>query len=349
MTRSWKRAAVAAVSGGVLALTACTGGGVSGSGGGDGDLNLRYAFYAPAASFPAVQMEEWKKELEERTDGQVTVELFVGGTLLGSGDIYDGVSSGTVDVGMDSPAYDTGRFPFSSVINLPVGYTDSAGPSEAFLELLEEYEPAEFEDFEVITAFTTEPAYLQTQQPVRNRADIRGMELRGSGAQLPFLQQLGASPTAMPMPEVAQNLQTGVISGYASSREVLKDFGLAEQVSSITDYPLGVSNSFVAVMDKERYDALPDDVKEVIEELKSEMVEFTSELHDGSNVTDALTFAEDNGVQTVQVDQDDVGAWDQIAEDQVDTWVSDHADADFDAEDLVSELQEMADSHEGGS
>lgn len=349
MTRSWKRAAVAAVSGGVLALTACTGGGVSGSGGGDGDLNLRYAFYAPAASFPAVQMEEWKKELEERTDGQVTVELFVGGTLLGSGDIYDGVSSGTVDVGMDSPAYDTGRFPFSSVINLPVGYTDSAGPSEAFLELLEEYEPAEFEDFEVITAFTTEPAYLQTQQPVRNRADIRGMELRGSGAQLPFLQQLGASPTAMPMPEVAQNLQTGVISGYASSREVLKDFGLAEQVSSITDYPLGVSNSFVAVMDKERYDALPDDVKEVIEELKSEMVEFTSELHDGSNVTDALTFAEDNGVQTVKVDQDDIGAWDQIAEDQVDTWVSDHADADFDAEGLVSELQEMADSHEGGS
>lgn len=328
---------------GFLMLAAC----MPGSGGGDDDdITLTYAFFAPAESFPAIQMERWKEELEDRTDGQVTVELFPGATLLDAGDIYDGVSSGTVDIGLDSPAYDTSRFPFSSVINQPLGITDSQTASQVFLDLLEEEEPSEFDDFEIITAFTTEPAYFQTESPIESTGDASGQELRASGAVVPVLELMGAAPIGMPMSEVGENLRLGVISGYVSSREVLQDFGLAEHVGYVTDYPLGISNSFVAVMDKERFDELPEDVQEAIGDLRREMTAFTSQYHDEENVDVALDWAaEEHGVETIELSDGERATWDDVMESVVEDWIAAQENADFDADALVDRARELADEY----
>src|SRR5690606_37992778 len=116
---------------------------------------------------------------------------------------------------------DAGRFPFSSVMAVPVGIPDAQVASKTFYDLLTEYEPAEFDGYQVITAFTSEPAYIQTVTAVTSRDDIAGMSLRSPGAQVPILQALGANGIGMSMAEVAEALNTGVIEGYMTSREVL--------------------------------------------------------------------------------------------------------------------------------
>lgn len=340
--RTLMTAALAALA--ALSLAACTGGGVAAP---DETITLKYSHFASANSFPSLQMEEFKKRIEERTDGKVTVEVYPGGTLLGAGDTFDGTTAGIVDIGLDSPAYDTGRFPFSSVINLPVGFTSSTQASAAFLELLTEQKPAEYEGFEIITAFTTEPGYIQSKDRITTQGELAGKRLRVAGAQLPLFEQLGAAPVALPMPEVPQSLQTGVISGYMSSREVMKDFGLADQVRYVTDYPFGVSNSFVAVMDKKRYDALPEGVRAALQELKPEMSAWAAEYHDGSNVKGALELAEQEGVETVEVAPDEVAAWDAVRAAQIDAWVQRNASAGFDARAVVDRLVELKDSQQG--
>lgn len=333
-----------------FALAACTAGAGGNAGevsGGDGEpITLRYAFFAPAESFPGVQMQKWKEELEKRTDGQVEVELFPGGTLLGAGDIYDGVSAGTVDVGLDSPSYDATRFPFSSVINTPIGMEKSQTSSPVFLDLLTEFEPPEFADFEIITAFTTEAAYYQTKDKVASIPDARSLELRSAATAIPILERMNAAPVGMAMPDVAEALQTGVISGYVSSRDVLQDFGLAEHVNYVTDYPLGISTGFVAVMDKQRYESLPDDVKEVIQELKPEMMEFTAKYHDEENIGNSMGFAEEQGVELVEVT--DTAEWDAIMEEVAGEWVENHANADFDAAAVLERARELAEEYETG-
>ncbi|SJM52825.1 TRAP transporter solute receptor, unknown substrate 3 [Actinomycetales bacterium JB111] len=334
-----------------LVLAACTGsgggGGEAGSDGeGGGDITLSYAFFAPAASFPAVQMEEWAAQLNERTDGQVTVETFPGGTLLSAGDIYDGVSQGVVDVGLDSPAYDTERFPFSSVINQPIGIENSQVASATFLDLLLEYEPEEFSDYVIITAFTTEPAYIQSEQAIDSAAAFQGVSLRSAGAAVPTLEAFGANPVGLSMADVAENLQTGVIDGYISSREVMRDFSLAELVDYVTDYPFGVSNSFVAVMDRDAFEALPQDVQDTILELREEMSQFASELHDGENVAGALEFAQDeHGVEILEVPEDEAAEWDTTMESLAGDWVTAHSGADFDAQEVLDRMRELADEH----
>ncbi|MGO1173082.1 MAG: TRAP transporter substrate-binding protein [Actinomycetaceae bacterium] len=338
-----------------LVLAACTGSGDSGEeagsdgDGGGGDITLSYAFFAPAASFPSIQMDEWAAQINERTDGQVSVETFPGGTLLSAGDIYDGVSQGVVDIGLDSPAYDTERFPFASVINQPIGMENAQVASATFLDLLLEYEPEEFSDYVVITAFTTEPAYIQSEQPITTAADFAGVSLRSSGAAVPTLEAFGANPVGLSMADVAENLQTGVIDGYISSREVMRDFSLAELVSYVTDYPFGVSNSFVAVMDREAFEALPQDVQDVILELRGEMSTFAAELHDGENVADALTFAqEEQGVEIVDVAEDERADWDGTMDGLADEWVAAHEGANFDAQEVLDRMRELADEHAAG-
>lgn len=327
------------------ALTACTGGGVGGGDGADGTV-LRYAFYGPEQSHAGAQMTTWAEELEERTDGQVTVELFFGGTLLNTGDIYDGVSSGVVDVGLDSPHNDEGRFPQSSVFSLPLGATDTLSLSEAYLEFLESEEPAEFEDYEVLTAFTAEPSYVHTVDPVRRSQDLEGLTLRTGGANIGLVEELGAQTVGMPIPEVAEALQTGVVDGYVSSRDVLKSFGLAEFVKSATDYPFGTAGLFVAVMDKDQYEALSDDVKDVMEELKPEMSEFAAQRQE-EIVDQAVSEAEEQqNFSMVELDQADQTTWDTAVDNAIDAWLDQQSGKNFDAQATLDRARELLEGAE---
>ena len=45
-------------------------------------IRLSYANFPPAPTFPCVQMERWKQEVEKRTNGKVAVRTYPGGTLL---------------------------------------------------------------------------------------------------------------------------------------------------------------------------------------------------------------------------------------------------------------------------
>src|SRR5690625_4836710 len=145
-------------------------------------IKLSYAFFAPAGTFPAVQMEEWKKELEERTDGKVEVELFPGGTLLTADNMYEGIASGTADIGLSSTSYEPGRFPLLAISDMPSGYKNGLVASKVTADLIEEFPPEAFEDFKIITSFATEPSYIQTKKPVKSLDDLKGMQLRIGGA-----------------------------------------------------------------------------------------------------------------------------------------------------------------------
>ena len=45
-------------------------------------IKLNYANFPPGPTFPCIQMERWKEEVEKRTNGKVAVKTFPGSTLL---------------------------------------------------------------------------------------------------------------------------------------------------------------------------------------------------------------------------------------------------------------------------
>lgn len=285
------------------------------------DITLKYAFFAPEGTFPGKQMQHWAQEVSKRTDGKVEVQMFAGGSLLNAREMWDGVTMGITDIGLSAPSYDPGRFPLTSGVALPLGFPNATTASRILWEVTKEFQPKEFEQFKILAMFTSEPGYIQSRQPVRNLDDLKGMPLRATGSGVPVINALGGSAVGMSMPEVPQAVQTGVIDGAMTSREILQDFRLAESLKFVTDYPMVVS-TFAAVMDKKKWEKLPDDVKKVFDELAEEMPEWTGKYHDETNVKGALAWAEkEHGVQILELSEEETKLWDSRLEPIVTDWV----------------------------
>lgn len=309
------------------------------------EVNLTYAFFAPAGTFPGKQMAHWAEELSKRTNGKVAVKTFPAGTLLGAREMYDGVAKGVADIGLGAPSYDPGRFPLTSGISLPLGFPNATVASRVLWEITKEFQPKEYENFKVIAMFTTEPGYIQSRKRAGNAAELAGMKLRAAGTGVPVLKALGAAPVGMPMPEVPQAVQTGVIDGTMTSREVLQDFKLAETLKYVTDYPTVVV-TFAAVMDRKRFDALPADVKKVIDELGPEMAVWTGQYHDRQNVGGALEWAKkEHKLQIVPLSAQERTAWDAKLKPMEDEWVKEMTAKGLPAAKYLARARELRDQY----
>jgi len=307
------------------------------------EINLTYAFFAPAGTFPGKQMAHWAEQVAKRTNGKVAVKTFPAGTLLGAREMYDGVSKGVADIGLGAPSYDPGRFPLTSGLSLPLGFPNATVASRVLWEITKEFQPKEYGNFKVIAMFTTEPGYIQSRKPAGSAAELNGMKLRAAGTGVPVLKALGAAPVGMPMPEVPQAVQTGVIDGTMTSREVLQDFKLAETLKYVTDYPTVVV-TFAAVMDRKRWDALPADVKKVIDELGPEMAVWTGEYHDKQNVGGALEWAKkEHKLQIVSLSAQERAAWDAKLKPMEEAWVKEMTAKGLPAAKYLARARELRD------
>lgn len=286
------------------------------------DITLKYAFFAPEGTFPGQQMKYWAEQMQLRTGGKVKVDTYAGGSLLNAREMWDGVTMGITDIGLSAPSYDPGRFPLTSGMALPLGFANATQASQILWEVTREFTPKEFEAFEIIAMFTSEPGYVMSRRPVRSSDDLKGMRLRATGSGVPVINALGGSAVGMPMPEVPQAVQTGVIEGAMTSREILKDFNLAQSLGFVTDYPMVVS-TFAAVMDKRRFERLPDDIKIVIRELRDEIPRWTGRYHDDDNVKAALAWAKaEHGLQIITLDAPIKTQWDQRMSPLIDQWIA---------------------------
>ena len=255
-------------------------------------IKLTYANFPPAPTFPCVQMEHWAKEVEKRTGGKVKVQTFPGGTLLPAKNIFDGVISGMADIGNFAMSYQPGRFPVSEAVDLPLGFTSARVASLTLYDLIEKYKPKEFEKVKILTLFTCPPMNFMTKTPVRTLADLKGMELRVAGTSAEIVKRLGGIPVAMPQSETPEAIQKGVVKGMVSSMEILKDFKFAAYTPNATVANLSVV-TFAVVMNKEKWNSLPADVKKVLDDMRREQALWTGNYVD-NHVAEALDWSKKN-------------------------------------------------------
>ena len=104
-------------------------------------IKLNYANFPPAPTFPCVQMERWKKEVEARTNGKVSIKTFPGGTLLDAKGMMDGVIAGTSDIGCLCMAYQPGRFVVTNATALPVGFPNATVARLTLWDIYNKYKP----------------------------------------------------------------------------------------------------------------------------------------------------------------------------------------------------------------
>ena len=311
----------------------------------DAAIKLTYANFPPAATFPCVQMEHWAKEVEKKTAGKVKVQTFPGGTLLPAKNILDGVISGLADIGNFAMSYQPGRFPVSEAIDLPLGFTSAKVASLTLHDLVEKYQPKEFEKVKILALFTCPPTNFMTRTPVKSLADLKGMELRVAGTAAEVVKRLGGVPVAMPQSETPEAIQKGVVKGMVSSLEILQDFKFAAYTPYATIANLPVV-TFAVVMNREKWNSLPADVKAVLDAMRREHALWTGTYVD-NHVTEALAWSKQNyGHQTFPLSAEDGETVKALLKPMVDEYIKRVAALGLPSDQIVADALALKKKHE---
>jgi TRAP-type C4-dicarboxylate transport system substrate-binding protein len=216
------------------------------------------------------------KEIEERTKGRVKIVIYPAEALGKAKDHYDMAVRGIADITIHMPGYTPGRFPLSSVVDLPIQISSARVGSLVFNDLYHKYLKTEYPGVKVLWSYTTDPfQFMMRKKTVKTVADLKGLRMRSGSPQMTaFLRDLSVSPINMPVSEVYESLQRGLLDGAFTSFTALRSFKLFEVVGTVTVANVCVGPS-VIVMNPKSWEKLPKDIQNIFDEVTSTLPEKT--------------------------------------------------------------------------
>jgi TRAP-type C4-dicarboxylate transport system substrate-binding protein len=273
-------------------------------------IKLTYSNFFPPTHIQSKLAEAWCKEVEKRTDGKIYVEYYPGQTLTKARQCYDGVVTGLSDLGFSVLAYTRGRFPVMSAVDLPLGYMSGKAATQVVNAVYRNFMPKELMDTRVMYLHAHGPGLVHTKdKPVRTLEDLKGMKMRGHGTSALVLKALGATPVPMPMPELYQSLQKGVVEGAVYPWEVNKGWKMGEVTKYCTSaFTAAYTTSFFVVMNKDKWNSIPKDLQNVINEINEEWIIKHGEAWDSSD-TEGIKYFLSIGGTVIGIEKDEAARW----------------------------------------
>jgi len=236
-------------------------------------ITLKFShFLGPTSFFQVDVVEPWAKELEAKTDGQVKVEIFNASSPLGKPtEQANQVKAGIVDIALGLRGAEGDKFPGSSVIELPFLVPNALAGSRALWGLYADGTLAdEYKDYKVLALFVHNPGLIHTaNKRVVNLADLKGLRFRAPNKTVAAaLEHVGAMPVVLQVNEVMDAVKSGKIDGIVTNwGNPLQGFNDYMKFHTDTQF---YTAAFFIVMNREKYQSLPADVRRAVDELSGE-------------------------------------------------------------------------------
>ena len=294
-------------------------------------IELTVANYFPAPAGQSTLLEEFCVELERRTDGRVQTEYLTGGSLLTAPGMFQGVLDGVADMGYSHVYYTPGRMPITEGLGLPLGYTTAWVAGHVMDDFYEEFGPfEEWDGVKVLWLNATTPSAIATSgTPIRTLEDMEGLTIRAPGLIGEIISALGGTPDGTPMGEVYDAISKGEIDGEASNWETLFAFKFAEVVDYTTSlWSITFPYPFYCIINEEKYNSFPDDIKEIFDTLVGEYKEGYNLVW---NTADYLgkNAGEANGVEFITLSEAELARFAAAVEPVIDNWIATMVDAGY--------------------
>ncbi|WP_274576949.1 TRAP transporter substrate-binding protein [Mameliella sp. AT18] len=242
---------------------------------------LKFAnFTPPFHTINASVIEKLNADLSAATDGAVSVRGYHGGEL-GAGPVeqYVRAVQGVADMVWGLPGYTSSQFGKTMIVELPNAIPLDQPGYEALWAAFDEIK-GEFPATKPIALWTSEPnIFIMKDVQIRTPADLAGLKVRVAGATAAEVAEaLGATPVQMPINQVYNALQTGLIDGVITGASTLSDFKLDEVANS---YTVGANLgrlAFYTVMGQSSYDKLSADAKAAVDAVAGMEVSKSAEM-----------------------------------------------------------------------
>jgi len=226
----------------------------------------------PNISIEAVGALKFKEEIETKSNGAITVEIFPGGTLGESDSVIDQTRNNIIQVALIADSKISGFYPPIQALSIPYIFSDR---DHAYAVLDSEES--------IITEMNNDMAanvglriigfgenggfrcFSNSKHEVRTAEDMKGLKIRcmNSPLHMDIVTNLGAVPTPLGISELYTALQTNTVDGQENApqvtalyhfEEVQKYYTLDKHVYSITAFL--INESFLQ--------SLPEDLKQIV-------------------------------------------------------------------------------------
>lgn len=308
-------------------------------------------FLSPKAPAHAQFIEPWAKRIEEQSQGRIKIEIFPSMALGGSPpELYRQVRDGTADIVWTLIGYTPGVFPRAEVFELPTVHKGSAHATTLAIQDDFSLITEDFKDLKPILVHVhAGQAIHMRDKEVNSVEDLKGLKLRTpsrTGAWM--LEAWGAEPVGMPVPALPQALSKGAVDGALVPFEIVRPLKLQELTKFSFVGAGGArfgTSVFLFAMNKERYEALPDDLKAIIDANSGAAIaNDIGKLWDDVEAPGRAA-QEESGGKIIELSAEATAAFDALSEKVVTRWVEEAKSNGVDGEALVKAARAAVAKH----
>ncbi|MGD0234987.1 MAG: TRAP transporter substrate-binding protein [Syntrophorhabdales bacterium] len=304
-------------------------------------IKLRFSNFLPVTYSSTPVVGQFCEEIKKRTNGRVEITYYPGGTLTTAPKVYDGILNQVSDLGLSHIGYTRGRFPVTEMLDLPVGMSSGFVASHVKDAFYKKFKPKEWNDVHVLYFWSPGSAiFATTKKPFKRVEDLKGLKIRGTGKIADTIKAVGAVPVALEMADVYDAAQRGLIDGIMEVMETWKGFRLGDVIKygALTQRGAGLVYTFYVAMNKEKWDALPDDIKKIFTEASEEWVDRL-----GVKTLEAdfegLDYFKQRGGQMITLPEEEIKKMGKAVEPVIDNYIKDMQTKGFKKSELEEQLK----------
>ncbi|MCG7346494.1 DctP family TRAP transporter solute-binding subunit [Sporosarcina sp. ACRSL] len=310
---------------------------VADSGDGYEATTIRLAYNLPQDHHVAVGIENFAKEVTEKSGGKVKVQVYPAGQLLSDKDMNQSILSGGVEMGVNSSTLWSSTVPAMGIFDVPYVFNDYSAVGEAVNGEFGDKLRSAMEEKGAKVLIFADYGYVQfanNKRPLKSPEDFKGLKIRSIG-DLPseLIKAYGASPVFMGGGEVYMALQRDTVDGATSGTTAM----LQRKYDEVTKY-LTINNyaylEFLLAVNKDYWDGLPAKTQDLITEVAAETEVWIREQAEKEDAESAKAL-EEKGMEVYVVPADELDVWKEAAAPVRDVFVKNAGDLGKELLDLV--------------
>ncbi|WP_180899731.1 TRAP transporter substrate-binding protein [Martelella soudanensis] len=302
---------------------------------------MKFANYMPAMHpYVAGAFQPFAEMVEKGTNGDVTVRLYNGGEL-GPGPVeqYTRVSEGVAEFAISLPGYTASNFPRTLLAELPGVINVDTGTRDIWKNI-ELFEP-EYRRVKLIGLWSSAPNLLYMRdKAVHSPEDLKGLKIRvpsrNSGL---MVEAWGASPVSIPVSDIYNAMQTGVIDGAMIDGTATKAFKLGEVANYLTVGMESTVSPFFILMNRDAFESLSPEDQAAVEKAGMEASLLGQKVQLDVAADGIQAFADMQGKEVIELTPEEAEAFNTLSAPIVGEVIAEEAANGIEAQQIVDALR----------
>lgn len=289
------------------------------------------------------------EQIEERTGGEVKVEQNWGGALFKTSAALQSLGLGVADMGVIIGAYSASEFPELQMAGLQLKPAHPWVMMQAMYELFTTNEAlqARFDEMniEYISTYSLTPGILACSgEGIRTLADTAGKKIAHTGSSTDIFGELGGNLVSMPIYEVYQGMETGLVECSVTYAYYAVATKLNELVGTVTDMRFSSLASLATFMNKDTFDALSPEQQKIVKQVGIDVMDFYGENLAAADIKAMEALATgDHAADMVELPEADYARIEELFKPSIENWKSDASGVGADGDALMAELFQLID------